>query len=377
MHIYDLIPPGALAQALKDGYVRERSHPSDELRILNYAEKAAYERHWDEVTTQCRGLIVDRYGQVVARCLPKFFNYGEHDGERMPVLDLGAEVEVTDKLDGSLGVSFRDVDGRMSVATRGSFQSEQAQWATKHYREKYEGKWEPIPGLTYLWEIIYPTNRIVLDYSGMEDLVLICAVDINTGEIHGPSGFVCLEWPGPLAKVMVSSTLAEALALPPRDNAEGLVVRYVEDGMMTKIKQIDYVNLHKIVTGLNEITVWESLVEGTYEQLIEKVPDEFHDWLREKAAALTAVKNDIQKEVEFIHDALVSGLPEDYTKKDFALRVAQVEVPKFLPSMEVKAFHGLIFSYHAGRDLNTSRGYWKYVRPRGDTFMKSISEDVA
>ena len=47
---------------------------------------------------------------------------------------------------------------------------------------------------------------------------------------------------------------------------------------MIKIKQEDYVILHRIVTGLNERAVWEHLMthNGDYSELLESVPDEFY-----------------------------------------------------------------------------------------------------
>ena len=128
----DLFDLEDLAQAIDGGYVRVQSHPDLPLRILNYTEKATYERVWNPVTLTCRGLIVNDSGKVVARPFRKFFNYGEPSA---PALDLDAEVVVTDKCDGSLGILYPLGDGRYGVATRGSFTSVQAQHATKVWQE--------------------------------------------------------------------------------------------------------------------------------------------------------------------------------------------------------------------------------------------------
>ena len=74
------------------------------------------------MTLACRGLIVDeRDGGVVARPYRKFFN---HDQPDAPPLDVTAPVTVTDKLDGSLGILYREPSGAVAVATRGSFASD-------------------------------------------------------------------------------------------------------------------------------------------------------------------------------------------------------------------------------------------------------------
>ena len=78
-----------------------------------------------------------------------------------PAVDLEAAVEVTDKHDGSLGILYPAPDGRNAVATRGAFESAQALHASELYRREYERAWRPESGWTYLWEIVYPANRIV------------------------------------------------------------------------------------------------------------------------------------------------------------------------------------------------------------------------
>lgn len=252
----DLFDLADLTDAVEGGFVRTQSHPSLPLRILNYTEHAVYTRTWTPVTTQCRGLIADESGAVVARPWPKFFNHGEHTEG---ALDLAAPVEVTDKADGSLGILYPTPDGH-AVATRGSFTSEQALHATEIYRERYADRWYPADGVTYLFEIVYPANRIVLDYGDLDDLILLGAVDIATGRPYGPHHEAGLGWPGPRIDVHGHATLADALAAEPRKNAEGLVVRYLDGthaGTLVKIKQADYVALHRIITGLTARRLWE------------------------------------------------------------------------------------------------------------------------
>lgn len=359
MKLHDILDIVELNNAISDGLVRQRQHPDDpRLLIFNYTEKTQYEKAWSHVTRTCRGLIVDwNDGTVLARPWPKFFNVGEHDD-----LDMAARVQVTDKLDGSLGILYTAPDGRPAIATRGSFESEQALHATALYRERYEGRWEPLPGHTYLFEIVYPANRIVLDYSGLDDLVLLGVVDTDTGHPYGPGH--ALVWPGRRAETFDSTTLADALAIPPRPNAEGLVVRYVDTGQMVKIKQDDYVRLHKIVTGLSERGVWEHLAGGgTIEQLAETVPDEFHGWLRHVGGTLLELYGEHVTSALAEYDRTIRHLPVGWTRKDFALAVAD------LPSK------GLLFQMLDGRDITPA--VWKFIRPVGHHPMRPTSEDAA
>lgn len=356
-HLSDLFDPADLAEAIDAGYVRKQAHPTLPLEILNYTERAQFEQAWTPVTLQCRGLITHWLGEIVARPWAKFFNYGD---PTCGTLDLNAKAEVTDKIDGSLGILFPSGDG-WAIATRGSFTSEQAIHATEILRDRYDG-FEPPDGMTALFEIVYPGNRIVCDYGATDDLVLLGAVDIETGEAVGPhwvSG-----WPGPQAEMFPAGTLAEALALPPRPNAEGIVVRLVDSGVMVKIKQPDYVELHKIVTGLNARVVWEHLGNGGHiAELCEPLPDEFHAWVQQVAGDLTTRAAAILAAARTEHARILAALPADWDRKDYALVAKESDRKAWL------------FMLLDGKD--PAPKIWRTLRPSGEDRPVHHGEDVA
>lgn len=283
--LYDLVDRGQLSAAIDAKHVRQQAHPSEPLAILNYTEACVYEDGWNATTLLCRGLIYNtESNEVVARPFAKFFNYGQPGAVAIP---LDAQVSVTDKADGSLGILYPLPSGGWAVATRGSFTSDQAVFATALFNDRYGADAAPGPEWTLLFEIVYPENRIVLDYGDTRDLYLLGAVSIETGSILEPDWFNSYDWPGPKVKTFDYSTLTEALAAEPRPNAEGLVIRWRYTGEMVKLKQEDYVALHKIVTGLSARTVWQHLVdEKPIEELIKPLPDEFHTWVLEVAHEL-------------------------------------------------------------------------------------------
>jgi RNA ligase len=282
-----LFHPGDLAHALTEKLVRVQEHPTDDLRIFNYTETAVYSGTWTNITRQCRGLIFDGAGNVIARPWPKFFNYGQTEAGD---LDLDAPAEVTDKMDGSLGILY-PTGGGYGIATRGSFTSDQALHATGRLQDYLRQGFAPLYGWTYLFEIVYPKNRIVLDYGTRDELVFLGAVHILTGRTEGPLWKNTVgDWPGPRAETFPARTLREALAMEPRPNAEGLVVRYIDTGHMVKIKQAEYIRLHALATQTSTITVWESLVAGT-DLVTERdaVPDEFLAWVDAKTVILSGI----------------------------------------------------------------------------------------
>jgi RNA ligase len=89
-----------------------------------------------------------------------------------------------------------------------------------------------------------------------------------------------------------------------------------------KIKQEDYVRLHRIVTGLNARTVWEHLRDGgSVADLIEPLPDEFHQWVKDVANDLREKAQTIQFEVDDAYQRVLRSLPDRWTRKDYALKV--------------------------------------------------------
>ena len=343
----DVLDPAALAAAVAEGHVRAQRHPGRPYVIYNYTEAAQYAGAWTPVTLACRGLIVDEStSRVLARPFGKFFNHNE---PHAPAIATDATVTITDKADGSLGIVYRDGD-RLAVATRGSFASEQALHATALLHARYPG-WTPPDGLTVLVEIVYPGNRIVLDYDGLDDLILLGAVDIATGRTHGPEAVP--GWPGPVVESFAYATFAEALAAEPRDGREGLVVHVPATDVRVKIKYAEYVRLHRLVTGLTTRTVWEVLANGgDLAALTEPLPDEFHAWVQKVAAELTAEVEALATTVEAAYADIVDALPDGWTRKEFA--AVAVRHPE----------RGALFARLDDKDYRP--GLWQRARPAGD-----------
>jgi RNA ligase len=315
--LYDILDLDLLTDMLDQGYVRTQTHPDRPLAIYNYTEACQYAGVWNTATLACRGLIVDTgTDTVVARPFAKFFNHGQPGA---PAIELDEPVSVTDKLDGSLGILYADGPG-WAVATRGSFGSEQARHATAVLAARYPG-FAPPPGLTVLFEIVYPANRIVVDYQGMDDLILLGAVDIASGVSAGPEAVA--GWPGPVAESFTYPTFGAALQAPVRAGREGLVVHVPSSDVRIKIKYEEYVRLHRIVTGLTTRTIWEHLSgHGDLAEFLAPIPDELHPWVRTVAAELESTVDTIAGTVEAVYSSIVDELPAGWTRKDFALRAA-------------------------------------------------------
>jgi len=69
-----------LNKMIANGYIKKSKHLNAELYLYNYTQNTQFERLWNEVTLQCRGLILDPSYNIIARPFPKFFNLGEQEG---------------------------------------------------------------------------------------------------------------------------------------------------------------------------------------------------------------------------------------------------------------------------------------------------------
>jgi RNA ligase len=163
-----------LDRMVEEGWLISQVHPSLDLTIYNYSQKTQYEKMWNEETLSCRGLVLDSKGNIVARPFKKFFNLSEVE-EEIPNLPF----EAFEKMDGSLGIFFW-YEGNPIFSSRGSFTSDQSQMGWDMLKDLNYNLLEE--GITYLFEIIDPRNRIVIDYGLDERLVLLGAIDTKTGK---------------------------------------------------------------------------------------------------------------------------------------------------------------------------------------------------
>jgi T4 RnlA family RNA ligase len=318
-----------------DGLLLKQTHPALPLTIWNYSPKVQYESLWDDITIQCRGLVTDFEGNIVARPFKKFFNYEELKPEDIP----NETFDVFEKLDGSLGILF-NYKGEWVLATRGSFTSDQAKKGWE-ILQKYDYK-RLIEDKTYLFEIIYKENRIVVDYD-YEDLIILGVIDNNDGyeykifdeRIH-LEGIRFVNMYRNLGFKFVKkydgikdySTLKEII----KDDEEGFVIRF-QSGFRMKIKGEEYKRLHRILTNISNRNIWEYLKDGKpLDELIDKVPDEFYDWVKETKENFENEFQKIKEEYESLYNSILNS-NEIFSRKDFAIKAINSNFPSILFSM--------------------------------------------
>lgn len=256
------------------------------LAIYHYSNRCVYDVLWDEFSLLARGLILDLdRGELVATPFPKFFNYGERDA-RLP----DEPFQAFEKLDGSLGIVFFH-DGRWQATTKGVFGADQARWAEARLARCDLGALDP--RATYLFEIIYRDNRIVVSYD-YEDLVLLAAYDGDGHELDTPALDAAAARLGTrvarrYAYDRVADVVTAAEALDKND--EGFVIRFAS-GFRIKLKGSAYRRVHAVISRVTPLGLYDALYAGDDLDVIRRdVPEEYwadFDQIRSLLAAAVA-----------------------------------------------------------------------------------------
>lgn len=371
----DLFPPADLAAAIQAGHVTRKQHPELPLSIYTYTRECQYGHIWTPVTMQCRGLIADDVtGAVVALPFPKIFVTGMHGVHDFAPALPAEPFEVFEKADGSLAIVYHYA-GRWHAASKGSFTSEQAQWAQARLDAADPSRLDP--QVTYLAEAIYPGNRIVVDYDDLQELVLLAAYRTATGEEVSLAD-AAPQW-APIGRPVRSWGLSDdvahldRLAADGRDltghvragtDSEGYVIRFAS-GLRAKIKLANYLSLHRLFTGTNERSIWEVLASGQDPAvLFDQVPDEFADWAHAIADRLRAQHEQLLAEAREHFANVIGSLPQGFDRKAFALALAAANSPH----------RAALFMLLDGNDTELAGWAWKQIRPRGDQPFKTDDE---
>ncbi len=259
----------------QQGRLRKSDHPTLPLHVWTYSQKTVFEREWDDLTLMCRGLVTDDEGNIVSRPFPKFFNWGEP----LAPSNTSQAFYAYEKMDGTLIVAGK-YKGELVVSTKGSFTT----WHAEKAAEYLQG-FDPLNGCTAIFEFIHPLNRIVVDYGDYEGCILLGGVENDSGCDHFQPDIYAEQcgWWGDVVRPhkLLLTTAVEMVKNPENGaNHEGFVIVFPNpDGPSTrvKLKFAQYVQLHSILTRLNNVSIWEAIRDGQLEALLDVIPDEMYD----------------------------------------------------------------------------------------------------
>ena len=240
-----------------------------------YSQRCTYDNGWDLYTEMARGLVLDLGRKmVVATPFPKFFGYGERGKFNLPDDET---FEAFEKVDGSLGIVFHD-GNTWRVVTKGSFTAPQGQWATEW--ASAHGLFEEgmlTKGNTYLFEIVYSQNRIVVKYP-FEGMVLLGAyhesgVEFEREELEAIATTLGCRVARRFQYTSVTDMLEACKTMT--NQQEGFVVRF-QGGYRIKIKGDAYKRVHSILSNVTPLGIWRAMDQGDdLSGIRREIPEEF------------------------------------------------------------------------------------------------------
>ena len=280
-----------------------RKVENGDLVLYNYTNKCTYDRKWNEHTLNARGTIYNKLtGDIVAYAFPKFFNFGELSVSKQRNILKQKDFSISEKVDGSLGICYFH-NNKWNVNTRGSFDSDQAIEATKML-DNYN--FNSIPSyLTILCEIIYPENKIIVDYGSDRKLVLLGAYNILTREevfgdaLRQYTKLSGLEISRQYKFYSIEELIKKQDILTKQE--EGFVVR-LKDGYRIKFKSKKYLELAKMASNITPLCFWRKMKNGCVDaSWLSLIPEEFRE-------AADKIQNELESKYRKIHSEIKKSL---------------------------------------------------------------------
>lgn len=223
----------------------------------------------DPFRKECRGLkFCSRTGELLARPLHKFFNWGEKEETSLSQVDFTRPHVVMEKMDGSMihpcMVYDLDPEGRLTeellLMTRMGH-TEVAQAAERLFLDEVVStefgdsltrgqvmRQLLEDGFTPIFEYVGPDNRIVEEYE-TSDLVLLQVRETESGVYAGEAhldGFAEMLGVARAPTYPPFTGHDDVLAVHARDTGGEGVVLVFDNGVFVKIKSDEYRRLHRI-----------------------------------------------------------------------------------------------------------------------------------
>jgi len=315
----------ALKKEVQEGRISASRDEALGLTIFKYTQDTHIKDLWNDVNRQARGIIFRDDGTVMARPFPKFFNLNERTETMVDNLPWNEDVEIFEKVDGSCGIGYRADLWNWKLATPGSMESDQAVKGTAILNHLYDLSHLPLD-CTPVFEIIYPENRIVVDYSGETFLSLLAVFEHNGEEWHPSRVDQIATKCGFRRPSRFNLNLHEELMFA--DNSEGYVVRFAS-GLRVKIKSPAYLRIHRLLNYMSPKGVIELIRGNEYRTTVKDLPQYLARDLDDIRAYVQGLHNSIVHQAEDCRNLMLEKLGMLCPRKEYALYI-QANVPNEL-----------------------------------------------
>lgn len=332
MKLFDYINKEEYESMLKEGYIFEQQHTLfKDIYLISYSKICQMQKIWNDTTIKCRGIVYNKVTEeILAIPFKKFFNYEEFPEEEIngiidSLLKDNHNYKIYNKLDGSLGILYW-ADDIPFICTKGSFNSVQAFHANCILATKYGSIFYNLNrNITYLFEIIYPTDLHVVSYGDVDDIFLIGAINRQTGEdidIESIPYFRKTHWFDDISDWRNIRNIING------DNMEGFVIRF-DNGFRFKLKYERYWELHYLKTGLTRKKILNALISDDRE-IIDKAISRFDE---EHQIYYNSIISDITSKYNEIYNICKAEYEEFDNIKDGAEYYKTCTYPSIMFSM--------------------------------------------
>jgi len=180
-------------------------------------------------------------------------------------------------------------------------------WATEFLNARHKNALKHIPPhLTLMFEIIYPENRVVVNYGGREELVLIAVRNKATRDDYNfyPDIYsLALELGFNTPKTFKFNSVHDIIDATAQidESQEGWVARF-SDGTRFKFKGDDYVHMHRIINQTTFKRVLEAVAGGHLDEMMKGIPDQLltqvEGWRLEIDRTVQMVEDRVERNFE-------------------------------------------------------------------------------
>lgn len=231
--------------------IKVTKHPEYDIYKLNYNQIDSPKMN--SVVQDCRGTIIDKFGNPVAVSFSRFFNLGE----ALEVTDKfdWSNFSASSKEDGSLIVMY-NFNNQWNVSTRGSFANQEIceggpRWDDLVFSLLKDRMEYLIPTETYIFELCSLYNKVVTEYK-TPTLYLLSVFETKTGMEYSSTYtdvtavLIDIKRPEKFQFTSIEEVKSYITALEELDpTQEGLVLKDC-NRLRIKIKSKLYLSLHQL-----------------------------------------------------------------------------------------------------------------------------------
>lgn len=367
---------------------------SSNLLVLKYRPEVTFYDLWNEFYMEVRGVVIDiETMKLVSSPYRKFFNLNEKpitDIDRvLKLMSKANKVIIKNKEDGSM-ISCSKYKNDLIVSTPGSLTSDQAIWSKKFLNEHYPDLVTKMPSdLTFIFEAIYPDNRIVVDYKGKENLILTNIRNNLTGRLLSEELVeqYAKEYNFQIPEKETIGLLelmerAKDRELYPASEKEGwvFVIKSEDEELLFKLKCDDYCELHKIMAfASSPKIIFNAIKEGNIDDMLSKIPKEFKDIPLKVANIVYNHIYKVESEVRNILDKIPTSIC--YTQKEVEtyfefLRFIEEKIVSALNPKLAKNIHTEVIQAIKNRSFNKTVIADKWVMKEIDNMWNLIPDKL-